>query len=467
MNRRKFIKNVGGATAATFVLPTFSIAKTKSPNSKLNVACVGVGGVGGMAINGMRDENIVALCDVDTNMQGRYKEQAPNAQFFQDYRVMLDKMGKDIDAVCVSTPDHSHFKITLDSMQCGKHVCVQKPLVHNIWQCRELERARKYYGLQTQMMNQGHATEGIRLLKEWYDTGVTGPVREVHVMCSGPTWWQGKGTPYFRKPEEGFPLKKEKVPANLDWDMWLNQGKYVDYNNIFAPLSWRGFWDYGTGMLGDWFCHTGDAPVWILDLKGDCTIELVDVKCSFDQKVFIPDSSTVKWTYPKTDKREEVTMYWYDGKKTPITRPHDMDEGRKLPVSGMFMIGDKHTIEHASRPNLSPRFTNTEFFKEFRKNPPAKTIRRAPKGNLFLEWIAAIKGEGPEAGSNFSYASQITEVALLGVLAQRFGGKLEWDSKNMRVKNRPELDVFIREPEREGWESVGFGKKSFWERLFG
>ena len=160
-------------------------------------------------------------------------------------------------------------------------------------------------------------------------------------------------------------------------------------------------------------------------------------------------------------------MYWYDGKKTPITRPHDMDEGRKLPVSGMFMIGDKHTIEHASRPNLSPRFTNTEFFKEFRKNPPAKTIRRAPKGNLFLEWIAAIKGEGPEAGSNFSYASQITEVALLGVLAQRFGGKLEWDSKNMRVKNRPELDVFIREPEREGWESVGFGKKSFWERLFG
>ena len=296
MDRRKFIKNVGTAGAAAFVLPRFSIASTKSPNSKLNVAFVGVGGVGGMAINGMKSENAVAFCDVDTRMSGWHKKENPKSRFFQDYREMLDKMGKDIDAVCVSTPDHSHFKITLDAMQCGKHVCVQKPLVHNIWQCRELERARKYYKVQTQMMNQGHATEGIRLLKEWYDTGIAGAVREVHVMCGGPSWWNGnpKSTPYFRKPKEGFPLNKEKVPATLNWDMWLNQGKYADYNNIYTPLSWRGFWDYGTGMLGDWFCHTGDAPVWALDLKGDCTVELLESDCSFDQKVFIPNSSTVK-----------------------------------------------------------------------------------------------------------------------------------------------------------------------------
>lgn len=470
MDRRKFIKNVGAATAATFVLPRFSIASAKSPNSTLNVAFVGMGGVGEMAVNGMKSENAVAFCDVDTNLSGRFKKENPKSKYFQDYREMLDKMGKDIDAVCVSTPDHSHFKITMDAMQCGKHVCVQKPLVHNIWQCRELERARKYYKLQTQMMNQGHATEGIRLIKEWYDTGVAGAVREAHVMCGGPSWWDGnpKHTPYFRKPAEGLPLNKEKAPANLNWDMWLNQGKYSDYNNVFAPLSWRGFWDYGTGMLGDWFCHTGDAPVWILDLKGDCTVELLDVNCSFDQKVFIPNSSTVKWSFPKTDKREAVTMYWYDGNKHPLTRPKDLEEGRNTMTSGMYLIGDNHTLEHGARPD-SPRFTNSKFFTEFKKSGMAKNrvIPRVRNGSLYCEWIDAIKGDGPEAGSNFSYASQLTEVALLGVLAQRFGGKIVWDSKKMEVTNRPELAPFVKEVERAGWETKPIPSPSFWERLFG
>lgn len=470
MDRRKFIKNVATASAATFVLPRFSIAQTKSPNSKLNVAFVGVGGVGGMAIEGMSSENAVAFCDVDDNRFWYDWKKWPKAKRFHDYREMLDKMGKDIDAVCVSTPDHSHFKITIDAMQCGKHVCVQKPLVHNIWQCRELERARKYYKVQTQMMNQGHATEGIRLLKEWYDTGIAGAVREVHVMCGGPNWWNGnpKMTRYFCKPFNGLPLQKQPVPKNLKWDLWLNQGKYSDYNEVLAPLSWRGFWDYGTGMLGDWFCHTGDAPVWALDLKGDCTVELLEADCSYDPKVFIPNSSTVKWSFPKTDKREAVDMYWYDGAKQPITTPKDLDKGAQTMRSGMYMIGDKHTLEHGARPD-SPRFTNSEFFKEFKRSGKAKDrkIPRVRNGSLYCEWIDAIKGDGPEAGSNFSYASQITEVALLGALAQRFGGKLEWDSKNMCVKNRPELAPFIKEPVRAGWESKDVPTPSFWERLFG
>ena len=170
---------------------------------------------------------------------------------------MLDKMGKDIDAVCVSTPDHSHFKITMDAMQCGKHVAVQKPLTHDVWQARELAKARKYYKVQTQMMNQGHATSAIRMIKEWYDSGVTGPVRQVHVMCGGPDW----KSIYFKKPSS-YPFAKEDVPSSLNWDLWLNQAQYKDYNSVYAPLTWRGFWDFGTGMLGDWFCHTADAPVW-------------------------------------------------------------------------------------------------------------------------------------------------------------------------------------------------------------
>ncbi len=471
MNRRQFVKTASTAAAASFVLPSFSIAKSKkSANEKLNVAFVGVGGIGAMALNGMKSENIVALCDLDwdysTSVLKRYPE-AEKAKKFTDYREMLNKMGKDIDAVCVSTPDHSHFKITLDSMSAGKHVCVQKPLVHNIWQCRELKKAGQYYkNLKTQMMNQGHATEQIRLLREWYEAGVTGGVNEVHVLCGGPSWWQGKGTPYFVKPKV-WPLTKDTPPAGFNFDLWLNQAKARPFNKTYHPLAWRGFWDFGTGMLGDWFCHTGDAPVWILDLKAPSKIELVDRKGDFDPTVFIPDTSIVKWTFPKTDKRDEVVMYWYDGAREMMSRPKDWDE-EKLPKAGMVMVGKEHSIATGVRPNFQPRICNKEFFRDFRKTVK-KSIPRVRQHSIFCEWIDAIKGNGPDCLGSFDYASQLTEVALLGCLAQRFGGTIEWDDKNMCAKNRPELNAFIREDEREGWESDKqrpWEKKSFWKRLF-
>lgn len=454
MDRRKFIKSVA-ASAAAMSVPCFSIAKSRNANEKINVAFVGVGGIGAMSLGGLKNAcedsvNFAALCDVDTKYSaGNAKKYAPDAPFFTDYRQMLEKMGKDIDAVCVSTPDHSHFKVAMDSMECGKHVAVQKPLAHNVWQVRQLAKARKYYGKQqTVMMNQGHATDQIRLLKEWADSGICGDFSEVHVMCGGPNW----KSIYFKKPAT-YPFGKEDVPSNLSWDLWINQGKFADYNSIYHPLTWRSFWDYGTGMLGDWFCHTGDAPVWILDLKDPVSVELVQAKTNFDPKVFIPDSSIVKWTFPKTEKHPECVMYWYDGGLEPLTRPHDFDDGRKLPTAGMFMIGSKHTIETGVRPNFNPCMTNTAFFKEFKRNMPPKSIPRIPKGSLYREWIDAIKGDGPECGSNFGYAAQLTEVALLGCLVQRFGGKIEWDAKNMSVKNRPELNAFVKEPERAGWET--------------
>lgn len=468
MDRRKFIKTTATATAAGFVLPRFGIAQMKSPNSKLNVAFVGVGGIGGMALNGMESENIVALCDLDWNYSARQIKKYPKAKLFKDYREMLDKMGKDIDAVCISTPDHSHFKITLDSMSAGKHVCVQKPLVHNVWQCRELKKAKEYYpNLKTQMMNQGHATEQIRMLKEWYDTGVTGGVSEVHVMCSGPRWWQGKGTPYFVKPSV-WPLTKDTPPEGFDFNLWLNQAAEVPFNKTYHPLAWRSFWEFGTGMLGDWFCHTGDAPVWILDLKAPSKVELIDSKhIGTDPKLFIPDTSIVKWTFPKTDKRGEVVMYWYDGNRQPLTRPADWDK-EVLPSKGMLMIGKDHTISTAERPNFEPRICNQEFFRDFRKTVK-KTIPRVRKNSIYCEWIDAIKGDGPECLGSFDYASQLTEVALLGVLAQRFGGVIEWDDKTMSSPNRPELAPFLKEAERAGWSSQEqrpWEKKSFWQRLF-
>ena len=466
MNRRKFVKTASTAAAASFVLPRFSIAKTKNPSSKLNVAFVGVGGIGGMALNGMRSENIVALCDLDWDYSAHQMKKYPNAKKFKDYREMLDKMGKDIDAVCVSTPDHSHFKITLDCMEAGKHVSVQKPLVHNIWQCRQLQKAAKYYpNLKTQMMNQGHATDQIRMLKEWHDSGVTGGVKEVHVLCGGPSWWQGKGTPYFVKPKV-WPLTKDTPPAGFDFNLWLNQGKETFFNKVYHPLAWRSFWDYGTGMLGDWFCHTGDAPVWILDLKAPSKVELIDAKGDFDSKVFIPDTSIVKWTFPKTDKHDEVVMYWYDGKREPLTMPKDWDKEQK-PTSGMMMVGKDHTIATGVRPNFEPRVCGREFFKDFRRTVN-KSIPRVRNNDIYCEWIDAIKGNGPECLGSFQYASQLTEVALLGCLVQRFGGSIEWDDKNMKAVNRPELDSFIREPERAGWESNRpWEKKSWWRKIFG
>lgn len=461
MDRRHFIKNLGLAAGAAFTLPRFSIAKTRNANSRVNVAFIGTANIGEMSINGVNADgksNMVAFCDVRRNaLDSTLKKMKKNgvkipgsASKFTDYRKMLDRVGKDIDAVCVSTPDHSHFKIALDCMQAGKHVAVQKPLTHNVWQCRELDRARKYYKLQTQMLNQGHATDAIRMLREWYDSGVAGPIREVHVMCSGPGW----GNIYFKKPKEGFPLKKEKAPSY--WDMWLNQSPMADYNSIYEPLSWRGFWAYGTGMLGDWFCHTGDAPVWSMDLYDPESVELIDADCSFDQKVFIPNGSTVKWTFPATDKRPACVMYWYDGNRQPITRPKDFDEGRDLPRSGMLMIGDNHTIETGPRPNISPRMSNSDFWKQFRRQMPEKTIPRVRNNDIYCEWLDAIRGDGPEASSNFGVSSRLTETALLGCLAQRFGGKIMWDSKTMSSPNRPKLAAYIKEPERAGWESKAF-----------
>ncbi len=451
MDRRKFFKKAGFATGAAFVLPRFSIASEKSPNSKINVACVGVGGIGAMTFSGMgKEANIVAVCDTDVSYSAKNRRKyAPDAPFFEDYRAMLDKMGKDIDAVTVSTPDHSHFKIAMDAMQCGKHVAVQKPLAHNVWQVRELAKAAKYYNVKTQMMNQGHATGSIRMIKEWFDSGVCGNISEVHVMCGGPNW----KSIYFKKPEK-FPVEKEEVPPYLNWDLWLNQAAQADYNSIYTPLTWRGFWDYGTGMLGDWFCHTADAPVWCLDLKDPVSVELIESDCSFDPKVFIPNSSIVKWVFPANEKHGELAMYWYDGVKVPKNLPKDWEEDKKLKKDiFMMMVGDKHTIATAERPNFSPRILGKEFFAEFKKNMPAKTIPRVRKDNLYFEWFDAIKGDIKECGSNFNYASQLTEVALLGSLAQRIGGKIEWDAKTMSSPNRPEAAQYIKETPRKGWET--------------
>jgi len=449
-SRRSFFKTTTLAAAGTFVLPRFSIGKPGiSANSRLNIAMIGAGNIAKMAYQGCEGENIVATCDVNGGMLGRYADKYPQidkAPKFTDFRVMLDKMGSEIDGVCVNTPDHTHFVATMDAMQRGINVCTQKPLTHNIWEARTLKRAKDKYGVVTNMANQGHTYDGIRQIREWYEAGVFGQVREIHMGFPGPDW----GSRYFEKPDS-MPLAKQDVPADLDWDLWIGPAKETYYNNIYQPLTWRGFYDYGTGQFGDWFCHIGDGAVWVLDLFDPVVVECVERGPALEG--MLPDYSLVRFDFPARGDKAPCSMFWYDGMNnggTNIKSPSEWDLG-KVPEKGSFWYGDQqngYLDERSNNPRLATRQANMDFNKG--ADIPEKYDRIKQKGP-FAEWVAACKGELPECGSNFDYAAPMTEVALIGVLAQRFGGRIEWDPLK-GVTNRPELNAYVQEPVRPGWE---------------
>ncbi len=443
ISRRNFIKTTAAVGVGSFVLPRFSVGQSgASANSKVNIASIGVGGRGKSSWKACSDENIVALCDVDDNRAAEGFEEHPNAKRFKDFRVMMDKMDKEIDAVIVSTPDHVHFAAAMAAMQCGKHVYVEKPLAHNIWQLRTLKKAAHYYNVITQMGNQGHATEGIRLIKEWYEAGVLGNVTEVIAWFSGPNF-EGK---YFVKPDS-YPPKREAVPEGLDWDLWLGPAKKRPFNNCYVPLTWRSWYDFGNGELGDWACHTLDGPFWALDLGMPNVVkpELYEGV----GKGFVPDKSIINLEFPARGDKPPVTLKWHDGYVKPENRPEwGLEE---LGGSGMIMVGDKCSLMTGGRPD-SPRLLMPEDeWKEFRKNPPEKTIARV-KGGPQAEWVAAIKGEGPMPGSNFDYSTELTEMTLLGVMAQRFNKTVEYDAENMRITNSRKMNAYVKEPVRRGWK---------------
>ncbi|MDZ8120027.1 Gfo/Idh/MocA family oxidoreductase [Pontiella agarivorans] len=438
--RRSFVKTSAAASAA---IPLFSIGKPgPSANSKVNVAMVGAGGIARVAYSGCQDENIVALCDIDSR---QFPKEYAGTPTFSDFRVMYDKMGKEIDAVCINTPDHTHFVATIDAMQRGMHVCTQKPLTHNIWQARTLKKAKNKYGVLTNMGNQGHTSSGIRQMREWYEADVFGQIREIHLGHRGPDW----KSRFFAQPTS-FPVPGQPVPAGVNWESWIGPAKYTDYNRVFHPATWRGFFDYGTGQFGDFFCHTGDGPVWTLDLYAPTVVECVERGPALEG--MIPDYSIIRFYFPARGNKAPCSMYWYDGLLnggTPIKRPDDWDMGEF--DGGCYWFGDKQCAYTDIRSN-GPRLASREAFVEFKKNVKIEEKYPRVKGGPHAELMRAIKGDGPEPGSNFDYAGPLTEVALIGVLAQRFGGRIEWDSETMRVTNRPELNAYVKEPVRKGWE---------------
>ncbi len=451
LKRRRFMAAAG---AATFVAPRFNILRAGgSPNEKPAIAMVGNGGIAGMAYKGLKNggqHNIVAVCDVD---EGRRKKGGKQAKKFSDFRVMYDKMGKQIDGVCVNTPDHTHFAATIIAMQLGIHVCTQKPLTHNVWQARTLlKAAEKYPKVITNMGNQGHAWDGIREMHELYDTGLLGQVTEVHSGFPGPGW----NSRYFHKPEK-MPMPAQQVPGNLHWNLWIGPATKTAYNKSYHPLKWRSFWNYGTGMLGDWFCHIGDGPVWVLDLFDPTTIERV--RCDETLPGVIPNSCTVKWQFPRRGDKDPCTLIWQDGMGNggpPLKKPDDWAYGKHA-QKGSYWYGTKNNAylnERSDRPRISSR-EGMAAWQEAKKS--GKVKNRQPKSSCrhpHGEWLKAIAG-GPKPGSRFEYSARLSETCLLGVLAQRAGGRIEWDAANLKVTNRPELNRLVKEPVQSGWEDYG------------
>ncbi len=439
--RREFMKKTAAFTTAAFVFPHFAIGKEgASPNDKLNVAVIGAGGRGSASLKGCSDENIVALCDVSDERAAKAKNQYENAKYFHDFRILFDRMAKEIDAVCVATPDHTHFAAAMCAMQNGKHVYVEKPLAHNVWQVRTLKKAAHHYNVISQMGNQGHATDGIRSIKEWYEAGVMGEVKEVFAWFNGPNF-QGN---YFSKPET-YPPKPEEVPEYLQWDLWLGPAKERPYSHYYIPRHWRGWYDFGNAELGDWACHTLDGPFWALQLGMPETVEAI--KRSPSPEGFTPDRSIIRFSFPARGNKPSVVLTWYDGGLKPDIRPEwGLDQ---LAGSGMIMHGDKCSLMTGGRPN-NPKLIPESVWEEFSKNPTEKSIPRV-QGGPWQEWIDAIKGNGSMPGSCFDYSSDLTEMALLGVLSQRFNKRIEYDAAKMKITNDSMLDAYIKEQVRKGW----------------
>lgn len=442
--RRYFLK-----TAALGVLAGSSIVRAAAPRQKVRVACVGVGGMGRTAVQAASDEEIVALCDVDWRERESddcafaIAAQHPAVPRFTDFREMLDQKGRAIDAVLISTPDHTHFAIAMAAMAAGKHVFVQKPLAHNIWQVRTLRKAAEKYRVKTVMGNQGHTWEGIRLVREWFEAGLIGDVREVHCWTDRP----GLSKVGFLQPPPAGPAKVELEPVGLDWGLWQGPVPATDYSSQYLPGAWRGWWAYGCGGLGDIGCHCLDAPFWALQLGLPERVEFVSQQPT-PHRPYTAPRSHITFHFGARGTMPPVKLHWYEGGLLPEVLD-GMPKG--LPDNGMIMKGSRETLfsggMRVQSPQLWPRERMRDYHEVLRRRP----LPRSVAGNPFGELFAAIRGEIPAAGSSFEYACPLSEVVGVGVLAIRSGQSIVWDAEKMQVKGAPAFDAWIKEPVREGW----------------
>ncbi len=396
-----------------------------SPDKKMNIACVGCGGKGNTDVRAVSGENIVALCDVDFDRAEKSFALHPGVPKFRDYREMFAKMGRKIDAVTVTTPDHMHYAVAKKAIEMGKHVFVQKPLTHSVWEARQLTELARKHGVATQMGNQGQAGEDVRVLCELLWDGAIGPVHEVHVWTNRPIWPQA-----IARPEAG-----PKPPKSLDWDLWLGVAPVRPYHPAYHPFKWRGWRDFGTGALGDMACHAF-APIFrALKLGHPSSVETSSTAL-FEETY--PSGSIVRYEFPAREGMPPVALTWYDGGLKP-PRPKELEADRELGKSGTLYLGEKGAM-------LGARLLPESRMRAYKR--PAEYVPRSI--GHYAEWIQACKG-GDAGGSNFDISGPQAETVLLGNISMRTGKKLAWDGPNLKITNEPEANQYLRREYRKGW----------------
>jgi predicted dehydrogenase len=428
------------ASAAAHPKPAPEPVTKRFPgNAALRVGMIACGGKGAHNLGALAEcgVTIAALCDIDDHRLSSAAGKFPEAKTFNDYRKMLETMGKELDAVCISTPDHCHAPAATLAMSLGKHVYCEKPLSHNIAEARVMAKMAGEKKLATQMGNQGHSSHGSADQVAWIRSGAVGAVHEVHVWTDRPIWPQGCTLPTENPP----------CPPGVKWDLWLGPAPVRPYNPCYEPFTWRGWWDFGTGALGDMACHIMDTAYWSLDLKNPAAVEAFsDGKT--DQSP--PNWSIIRYEFPQRGELPPVKMFWYDGRMMPNTH---FGSSETLGPNGALFVGSKGTM--LAQYNGEPRILEEGRRKSF--TPPVKATTRPVPFDLYhhLEWVEACLGSGKEPGSNFGYAGPLTETVLLGNFAVRTGKRIEWDSANMKCTNVPEANQYVSREYRKGWELTG------------
>ena len=447
ISRRNFLGKSAAAAAGFTILPSYVVSGLghKAPSDKLNIAGVGVGGRGFGVLRSMEEENIVALCDVDWRYSRNAFDHFSGAEKYWDWRKMFDEMGDDIDAVMVATSDHTHAIVASHAMTMGKHVYVEKPLTHTVYESRLLTKLAEEYGVATQMGDQGASGEGINLVTEWVQNGLIGEVTKIEAFTDRPIWPQGLNTPSQEQP----------VPDTLDWDLFIGPASMRPYNEIYTPWNFRGWWDFGTGALGDMACHILHAPFKALELgyptkvQGSSTLLLKDSA---------PTAQKVRLTYPERNssfgRLPEVEVHWYDGGIQPL-KPEGWPEGRDMNHrgGGVLIHGTEDTLVHGC-------YGSDPWLLSGNTPNVSETERRVRAGGEegesahYMDWVRACK-ENPEnrveAKSSFDKSGPFNEMVVMGVLAvrlQELNKELEWDGENMEFTNitdSEELSVIIED----------------------
>jgi predicted dehydrogenase len=444
IDRRRFLTRTGLGLAAFHIVPAHVLSQ--SANGRLNVAGIGIGSMGGGDVDAVAGEgqNIVALCDVDAKYAAAKFEQYPNAKRFTDFRVMLDRMGNEIDAVIIGTPDHTHAAIALHAMRRGKHVYCEKPLAHTVTEVRRMMEVARETGVVTQLGNQGHSSGDIRRLCEWVWDGAIGPVSEVHAGCDA--------FPEVYSQIRNLPKVKERhdVPEHLDYDLWIGPVPFIPYSPLWVHWNWRGWMPFGTGCIGDWFCHVLDPAFWALHL--DAPVSIRAEVTGYDPAqhgLTYPPATRVTFDFAARDQRGPVKVVWHDGANR-IPRPAGLDADDNLPGTGAVLIGDRGMIIHGSHGGggcrIAPEKRATEYLAG---GQPEQRIPRVR--NHAWDWIEAIR-TGRQAGSHFDFGGPLTQCGLLGMVAIRFPGEtLRWDNHTGRFTNHDAANAHLHTQPRSGW----------------